>query len=157
MQDKDNVGLMVVASDGVAKTPEEMFKDLFAYLVGLYPNPGLVQGSQAAYWRYLQDLPLEAIRKAIHRSPAASPQFFPTAALLRQIAQDAQRSLDSGGVYVPPDEPFEPPPDTPAADLVREWKAESERLGLRPNDETPREVGIARFRKIYEILPVGTR
>ena len=67
----------------------------FALLAALYPNAKLTEASGAAYWELLKDLPKHAIDVAMKGAPSRSPEFFPTAQILRIAAVEAKSRYDA--------------------------------------------------------------
>lgn len=71
---------------------EAKFREMFAYATGLYANPGTHEGSCASYWGFLRRYPFETLRKAFKRAVDSSPEFFPSAARVRECADSVEKT-----------------------------------------------------------------
>lgn len=75
------------------KTHEIEFQKMFAHLAALYPHAKISEATSPAYWETLQEFPFPAVRSAMRAAPARSPEFFPTAGVLRIWAAEFKTEI----------------------------------------------------------------
>jgi hypothetical protein len=125
------------------------FADEVTALFALYPSATISRATTVSWWRFLHQLPRRALEHAFNRAPSQSPQWAPSAELVRQIAEPTARTL---AMPVPDYSRAALPERDSAADLDPAMRARYEQARAIGDEEQRRKTLSRIFAELVESL-----
>jgi hypothetical protein len=102
------------------------FKQSMVEMFSMYPGAQMQTIALQTWWSRLGDLPREAIERAMVKASNESPQFAPSAPLVRTVAEPIAKTLaikipEQPAGYLPEPE-LDLPPDNPFYETLERFK-----------------------------------
>jgi len=129
------------------------------------PEPNLFETIAEAYFSALKQFDRDVVFRAMSRGLSQNPTFFPAAGELMDLCKLIAREKDKHQVISGVDRGRKALPDlrqlpfdNPFMQLAEKWRRESQELGLQPDEYTPQEIGLKRFKELFALLdkhPIG--
>ena len=153
-------------------TERQTFQKAMIYVFGLYPNAKLTEATTDAYWHHLRKFPLGVARYAVQEASRQSKKYPPTAPAIHEIAEVEERAAAERAKHPRPTNAPQLPraswEGVPRTDdgqkqhilaakndgdkLARIWECEAVRMGVKPNEPPPQELGAKWFRQLNKFL-----